>query len=76
MLKGNPPYGVLTPPAAGKTKWTETILPAFTGNPDGGSPAGALVASGVLLYGTTNEGGGGGAGICGGGCGSVFQVTP
>ena len=30
----------LTPPAAGETRWTETVLYAFTGGADGGNPAG------------------------------------
>jgi len=67
----------LTPPAPGATKWTETILHAFADNPDGNSPQGALLAGPAgVFYGTTTDGGGGGAGICGRGCGSVFLVTP
>jgi uncharacterized repeat protein (TIGR03803 family) len=67
----------LTPPVKGATKWQETILHAFAGNPDGGSPeAGLLAGSGGVFYGVTTRGGGGGAGICGGGCGSIFAVTP
>jgi len=67
----------LTPPAAGASKWQETILHTFAGNPDGNSPEGGLLAGpGGVFYGTTTQGGGGGAGICGDGCGSVFEVRP
>jgi uncharacterized repeat protein (TIGR03803 family) len=67
----------LTPPQPGATKWNETILHAFAGKPDGNSPEGWLLAGpGGVFYGTTTQGGGGGAGICGRGCGSIFSVTP
>jgi uncharacterized repeat protein (TIGR03803 family) len=68
----------LAPPVvAGATRWTETILHGFTGNPDGSNPAGGLLAgAGGVFYGTTEDGGGAGSGICGRGCGSVFQITP
>lgn len=66
----------LSPPMAGATQWKETILHSFTGNPDGGSPNGALLAGPGVDYGTTNYGGGAGAGICGGGCGAVYQIGP
>ncbi|MBV8724884.1 MAG: hypothetical protein JO350_06075, partial [Candidatus Eremiobacteraeota bacterium] len=35
----------------------ETVLYAFKGQPDGSSPAGALIDSSGKLYGTTSSGG-------------------
>jgi uncharacterized repeat protein (TIGR03803 family) len=65
----------LTPPAPGKTRWTESVLYSF-GNFSGGnqfSPAflnGSLVMdSHGALYGTANSGGTGGVG-------AVFELTP
>lgn len=46
----------LTPPAPGKTNWTESILHSFTGVPDGAAPDG-LVWDGSTIYGTTAYGG-------------------
>lgn len=59
----------LTPPAAGKTAWTETILFSFNGT-DGSGPAGSLLfdAKGNL-YGTTEYGGKFGFG-------TVFKLAP
>jgi hypothetical protein len=73
----------LSPPAAGKTAWTETILYKFSG-PDGSNPSGDLVFDKAgNLYGTTTSGGEG-ASACPGsvttgayaGCGLVFQLAP
>jgi uncharacterized repeat protein (TIGR03803 family) len=59
----------LTPPAAGKTTWTETVLYRFTGGDDGAFPyAGLLVRDGVL-YGATAAGGKYGHG-------TVFKIIP
>jgi uncharacterized repeat protein (TIGR03803 family) len=59
----------LTPPAAGKTKWTETVLYAFTGGNDGGDPeARLLIDQKGALYGTTYQGGKKGLGV-------VFKVS-
>lgn len=57
---------------------TETALHAFSGGSDGDAPDGALVADGAgNLYGTTYSGGGGiGCYENGGGCGTVFEITP
>jgi uncharacterized repeat protein (TIGR03803 family) len=67
----------LTPPAAGKTGWTETTLYDFRGSQDGDGalPSGGLVmdASGAL-YGTTEDGGG--SGCLAAGCGTVFKLVP
>jgi uncharacterized repeat protein (TIGR03803 family) len=62
----------LTPPSAGETQWTETVLYSFTGGPDGGNPAyfGSLIFdSSGALYGTTQNGGNYGYG-------TVFKLTP
>jgi uncharacterized repeat protein (TIGR03803 family) len=49
----------LTPPAAGHSQWTETVLHAFTGGSDGSYPKGGLIMDqrGVL-YGTSSLVGG------------------
>jgi uncharacterized repeat protein (TIGR03803 family) len=68
----------LSPPASEGGAWTETVLYAFQGAPDGALPAGSLIfdAQGNL-YGTTELGGAGGNGSCtNGGCGSVFELSP
>ena len=69
---GNSNHGAvfkLTPPASGKTIWTETTLHTFDGS-SGGAPHGRLLfgANGVI-YGTTDSGGRKGAGV-------VFKLTP
>jgi hypothetical protein len=68
----------LTPPAAGGKKWTDTIIHTFLGGAaDGASPsAGLTLGAGGVLFGVTNAGGSGGAGICGGGCGTMYQIVP
>jgi uncharacterized repeat protein (TIGR03803 family) len=53
---------------------TETRLHAFTGQPDGASPAEFVLDAHGNLYGTTA--GGGSAGCYGYGCGTVFKLTP
>lgn len=68
----------LTPPAAGRDAWTESILYAFNGNggsfDDGEGPMGTLVTDGKgHLYGTTNSGGSCSDPSCGG---TVFELTP
>ena len=73
----------LSPPAPGKTAWTETILYKFSG-PDGSSPSGELIFDKAgNLYGIAATGGAGGASACAGsatagsfeGCGLVFELT-
>jgi uncharacterized repeat protein (TIGR03803 family) len=58
----------LSPPVAGQTAWTKTVLHAFNGA-DGGDPLAALIADSTgNLYGTTYSGGAHGAGV-------VFELT-
>jgi uncharacterized repeat protein (TIGR03803 family) len=74
----------LSPPAAGETQWTETVLHSFTGGNDGGLPTGDLIMdSNGALYGMTAGSGNSSCG-CGGnvgghlacGCGTVFKLVP
>jgi len=59
----------LSPPAAGKSGWTETILAGFKGA-NGFFPVGSLIADTAgNLYGTTYNGGKSGHG-------TVFRLTP
>lgn len=59
----------LTPPAKGKTSWTEILLHSFTGHPDGMYPgAGVVFDKSGNLYGTTSTGGRG--------LGTVYKMTP
>ncbi len=59
----------LTPPAAGKSAWTEQVLFTFSGA-DGIYPYAGLIADAAgNLYGTTNSGGEYGHG-------TVFKLTP
>jgi uncharacterized repeat protein (TIGR03803 family) len=65
----------LTPPASGKTVWTQTVLHSFEGGNDGATPqAGVVIGANGVLYGTTYAGGGGGT--CSAGCGVVFDLVP
>jgi uncharacterized repeat protein (TIGR03803 family) len=54
-------------------KWAETVLHDFNGK-DGAMPSGGLIVDAAgNLYGTTY---GGGVDCAGGGCGTVFKLTP
>ncbi len=65
---------MLTPPVAGETRWTETVLHTFTGGADGFAPlAGLIMDASGALYGTTWSGG---PGCVGANCGTVFKLTP
>jgi hypothetical protein len=60
----------LTPPVAGQTAWTETVIYDFAGTPDGSVPIGTLAIDAKgNLYGTTYYGGTAGVG-------NVFMLTP
>jgi hypothetical protein len=73
----------LTPPAPGKTAWTETTLFRFSGS-DGNSPSGELIFDKAgNPYGTASTGGNGAAACPGkatagsfAGCGLVFELSP
>ncbi len=60
--------------------WTLTVLYSFQGGADGTMPSGSLIFdSKGNLYGTTLYGGGGTGAECiyfGGGCGTVFELSP
>jgi uncharacterized repeat protein (TIGR03803 family) len=69
----------LTPPAPGRTAWTESVVYDFKVVPDGCNPAAGLVADASGgFYGTTQNGGAFGGPQTGGagGSGSVFALTP
>jgi uncharacterized repeat protein (TIGR03803 family) len=73
---GGSSYGTvfeLSPPATSGGAWTESILYAFQNAPnDGAFPIGTLVFDKQgNLYGTTQQGGLGGAGT-----GTIFELTP
>jgi uncharacterized repeat protein (TIGR03803 family) len=81
---GQNDYGVvfkLTPPAPGRTAWTETVLHDFrynyaTGDTDGAMPAAGLLMDATgALYGTTISGGTASPQPCCG-FGTVFKLTP
>ena len=64
----------LTPPAKGRTAWTETVLYSFKGGSDGANPQAALIAGKQgALYSTTIFGGG--TGNAGNGNGTVFKLV-
>jgi uncharacterized protein YceK len=64
----------LTPPAAGQTNWTETVLVDFNGR-DGAFPQGGLTwGPNGVLYGTASSGYTNMYGV--GGYGLVFKLTP
>jgi uncharacterized repeat protein (TIGR03803 family) len=59
----------LTPPAAGGTLWTETVLYSFKRATDGGNPQSGLILDGNgALYGTGYSGGSG--------YGTVYKLAP
>jgi hypothetical protein len=66
----------LDPPAKGSKSWTETVLYAFTGGMDGGTPAAGLTIDAAgNLYGETGYGGN--VNCAGGiGCGVIFELSP
>jgi hypothetical protein len=75
---GGESYGTvfkLTPPYAGQTQWTETVLYRFKGGNDGVYPGDLIFDGKGALYGTTFNGGEGIGGE-GFGYGTVFKLTP
>jgi uncharacterized repeat protein (TIGR03803 family) len=55
--------------------WTETVLYSFAGGDDGAYAFGGLLFDNAgNLYGTTGHGGGTGCG--GGGCGTIYELSP
>jgi hypothetical protein len=68
---GNGAVFKLTPPASGKTAWTESVLYSFGAVPDGSKPLGDLLLESTgTLYGTTTTGGADTI------TGTVFALTP
>lgn len=64
----------LTPPAAGASEWTETILHSFTGGVGGYTPVGSLIAdAGGALYGVASDAGGA---YADNETGVIFQLAP
>jgi len=62
----------LTPPAAGGTGWTETILRSFGDGNDGTAPVSKLVIGTTgTLYGSLSQGAGGNSGR-----GAIYSLTP
>lgn len=54
----------LSPPQAGQTSWTETVLYSFTGKEDGGGMySGVIIDASGTLYGTTDYGGAHASGV-------------
>jgi uncharacterized protein YceK len=70
----------LTPPAAGQTGWTETVLYSFQAGQDGAFPLlGLVVDKTGALYGATLAGGDGqcpATASIPSGCGTIFKLTP
>lgn len=68
---GFPGCGTVFELSPGVGGWTETILYAFTGSSDGGSPfSGLVMDKSGNLYGTTALAGGSAS------CGTVFELSP
>jgi len=66
--------GVVFALQRGSSGWTETVIYAFKGHPDGASPeAGVIFDKSGNLYGTTYSGG---WRYCFIGCGTIFKLTP
>jgi uncharacterized repeat protein (TIGR03803 family) len=65
----------LVPPATQGGAWMENVLYSFQGGTDGRQPSMGVVFDQVgNLYGTTQYGGN--AQACGGGCGTIFELSP
>ena len=67
--------GVLFKLPPGTGRWTQSVLYAFTGGTDGGLPLSGLTFDQAgNIYGVTVQGGD--LGVCGQGCGTVYEFTP
>jgi uncharacterized repeat protein (TIGR03803 family) len=65
----------LMPPTVPGGAWTENVLYRFAGGADGRQPSMGVVFDQIgNLYGTTQYGGN--AQMCGGGCGTIFKLSP
>src|ERR1700757_1079671 len=65
----------LVPPTVQGGAWTENVLYSFQGGADGRQPSmGVTFDTLGNLYGTTQYGGN--AQACGGGCGTIFELSP
>jgi uncharacterized repeat protein (TIGR03803 family) len=65
----------LVPPTVQGGAWTENVLYSFQGGADGRQPGMGVVFDSIgNLYGTTQYGGN--AQVCGGGCGTIFELSP
>jgi len=73
-VAGGSGEGVVFELQSGSSGWTETVIYAFKGHPDGANPEAKLIfdKSGNL-YGTTDSGG---WRYCFIGCGTIFKLTP
>jgi uncharacterized repeat protein (TIGR03803 family) len=69
-------YGCGTVFSLDPSNGSETMLHAFSGDPDGSGPMAALTNVSGTLYGSTESGGAGPPNGCFQGCGIVFSVTP
>jgi len=73
-IAGGSGEGVVFELQSGSSGWTETVIYAFKGHPDGASPeAGVIFDKSGNLYGTTDSGG---WRYCFIGCGTIFKLTP
>ena len=65
----------LVPPAVKGGSWTENVLYRFAGGADGKQPSmGVVFDQNGNLFGSTQFGGN--AQACGGGCGTIFELSP
>ena len=66
----------LVPPQTQGGAWTENVLYTFAGGVDGKQPSEGVVFDALgNLYGSTQFGGTGET-LCGGGCGTIFELSP
>jgi hypothetical protein len=71
---GSSTCGVVFKLAYAGGAWTESVIHAFTGESDGGSPGAVVVGAKNNLFGGASKGGNTGA--CSGGCGVVYALSP